>query len=154
MTQNNTSALDNLGNHTATDILHMTNNHIQNINKTSTQTESIAQGTDGLLPKAGYVATSTDAAGNIVWRPAPLSVAKDTVAFYRESNGAASLTTAFSAFSPIPNLDNFIYTATGSGTLLLEAVFYTQIEGLPGATTAMAQCMGRVAVYNGATLVD
>ncbi|WP_143155017.1 hypothetical protein [Flavobacterium chilense] len=151
---NNISALDNLGNHKATDILHMTNNDIQNINKTSTQTESIAQGTDGLLPKAGYVATSIDTQGNVVWRPAPYSVAKDTIAFYKESTGAATFTTTFPAFAPIPNLDNFTYTATGSGTLMLEAIFYGQIEGLPAQTNAAADCFGRLAVYNNATLVD
>lgn len=145
---------DNLGNHTAASILKMSNNNIQNINKTSTQKESIAQGTDGLLPQTGYVVTSIDAQGNIVWRPAPYSAIKDAIAFYRESTGAASFTTAYSAFAPIPNLDNFTYTATGSGTLMLQVVFYGQIESPSGQTSASADCFGRLVVYNGATLVD
>ena len=145
---------DNLGNHTATSILQMSNNNIQNINKTSTQTESIAQGADGLLPKAGYVATSTDTAGNIVWKPAPYTVAKDTIAFYKQSTDAATLMNSNSAFFPIPSLDGFTYTATDSGTLMLEAVIYVQIEGLAGVANAMAESFNRVAVYNGATLVD
>ncbi len=145
---------DNLGNHTATSTLQMSNNSIQNINKTSTKTESIAKGTDGLLPRAGYVATSADTAGNIVWKPAPYTVAKDEFAFYKESTGAVSIVGQKSAAFPIPNLDNFTYTATGSGTLMLEGVFYGQIESIASAASSTADCLARVAVYNGATLVD
>lgn len=154
LTADNIGGLDNMGNHTATDILRMSNNHIQNINKLSTTTEAIAQGVDGMLPKVGYVATSADNQGNVVWRPAPLSIAKDTIAFYKESSGAAFFTASYSPWVDLPGLNNFTYTATGSGTLLLQAVVYVEAGSNAGDQRSTNGGAAWMAVYNGAALVD
>ena len=64
---------DNLGNHTATTDLAMSGKNINNaanitaIGKTTTNTAQIAKGTNGVTPQAGYLATSADTSGNIVW---------------------------------------------------------------------------------------
>jgi hypothetical protein len=60
---------DNLGNHTATESLKMANNNITGAANTSTQTVTIAKGTDNNAAVPGYVATSADAYGNVVWKP-------------------------------------------------------------------------------------
>lgn len=41
--------------------------------KTGVNNLSIYRGTDGSVPAAGYVATSADASGNVIWKPAPTS---------------------------------------------------------------------------------
>ncbi|WP_291141923.1 hypothetical protein [Flavobacterium sp. UBA7680] len=114
---------DNLGNHTATTTLNMSNNSISNIHdaifkdrdgnnaitysiykdtgnfgvyngsklgndltinettrKTTLYNMAISLSTDGTAPAAGYVATSADASGNVVWKAASaLGVAGDNL---------------------------------------------------------------------------
>jgi hypothetical protein len=65
---------DNLGNHTATESLKMANNNITGAANTSTQTATIAKGTDNAAAVAGYIATSADAYGNVIWKD-PASIA-------------------------------------------------------------------------------
>ncbi|MCV9928544.1 hypothetical protein OIU83_12825 [Flavobacterium sp. LS1R49] len=128
---------DNLGNHTATQNLEMSNKDINNINsanvnnqivftdrtkantkttylykqdgfvniwnqasnrndlainettgKTTLTAMQIVQGTDGVTPKAGYLATSLDTAGNIVWKDPATIVAKGETITSLLYNGA------------------------------------------------------------------
>ncbi|WP_431244155.1 hypothetical protein ACQ9BO_07200 [Flavobacterium sp. P21] len=58
---------DNLGNHIATQTLNMANNNITGAANISTQTATIAKGTDNGTPATGYVVTAADNSGNVVW---------------------------------------------------------------------------------------
>ncbi|AYN03825.1 hypothetical protein [Flavobacterium sp. 140616W15] len=61
------SSVDNLGNHTANQVLNLANNNITNAKKTDTELLTIKKGADGSLPTNGKLAMATNAQGDIVW---------------------------------------------------------------------------------------
>jgi len=118
---------DNLGNHTATQTLNMSANDInaaKDITATGTAaaanvtastkatvaTAAITKGTDGLAPAAGYLATSVDALGNVVWKsPATIVSANQVQADW---NMATDTDPAFIKNKPT------IPTITGAETII------------------------------------
>ncbi|MBN9297440.1 MAG: hypothetical protein J0I41_10530 [Filimonas sp.] len=149
---------DNLGNHTATDTLTMSNYDVNNVNKLSTKTESIAKGTDGLLPQVNNVAMSADTAGNVVWRVPPGTIATDSFSFYKESTG--NVLSTYQTWVDVPGLSNFTYTAPATGTLVIKGVVYARMDPgydsfpIPNQFYQSVYMGVRIQVYNGPALVD
>lgn len=131
---NATSVGDNLGNHTATQTLNMANNNISGAANTSTQTLTIAKGTDGNSAVPGYVATAADNSGNVVWKAVPKqNIVPTDVGTVISINGelvvaqeitvqmTSDFTTSASGIIPIGNINNIIidnkskFTSNASG---------------------------------------
>ncbi|WP_123890309.1 hypothetical protein [Flavobacterium frigidimaris] len=125
---------DNLGDHSATKDLLMNGKNINNAanitatGKTSTQTAQISQGLDGLAPGTGYVATSADNAGNIIWKPLANIPGSSSIAFFVQSSGKSSAGAPTSSPSAVPGLTNISYTAPATGKLILQLAAYTWLS--------------------------
>nr|WP_199002044.1 hypothetical protein [Flavobacterium sp. ASV13] len=118
---------DNLGNHMATQDVNMANFSIRDAAKTSTQTEQIQLGTDGNAPNVGDIVTAADGAGNVVWRAYPDMKGNTALAFSAISTGQATASATLGNWSAIPGLSNYSYTATATGTLVINANVHAQL---------------------------
>lgn len=123
---------DNLGNHIASMNLNMSGFDIQQAGKTSTQTEAIALGTDGLAPQPGNVATAADTQGNIVWKPLPNIDANSGGAFVVNSTGA-NTTASLNTWVAVPGLYGYTYTAPKDGYLIVKANVFIAMNDLTTA---------------------
>lgn len=131
---------DNLGNHIATQALNMSGFNITEANKTTTQTEAIALGTDGIAPQAGNVAMAADAQGNIVWKPLPKITTNAKTEFTAFSTGT-SAASGLNNWVGVPGLSGYSYTAPKNGYLLIKATVYVALDNLTssGIVVAMFQ---------------
>ncbi|WP_289663483.1 hypothetical protein [Flavobacterium panacagri] len=144
---------DDLGNHTATTNLNMSGFDITQANKTSTQTEAIALGTDGIAPQPGNVATAADTQGNILWKPLPKIEANATGIFVAYSSGASVSTGTLNAWITVPGLSGLMYTPSKNGYVIIKATVFIAMSDItsPGIATAMFQSGLRFTARTGGT---
>ncbi|WP_289663481.1 hypothetical protein [Flavobacterium panacagri] len=109
---------DNLGNHTATQSLNMANNNINNANKLSTFTSSIAKGVDGSTPQTGSVLTAGDVSGNANW----VMPAFQRTFFWKAARGTFYIDLGTPALYPYFN--GMSYTAPADGTLDVQMIIF------------------------------
>ncbi|SHL83717.1 hypothetical protein SAMN05444484_102752 [Flavobacterium chilense] len=132
---------DNLGNHTATMNLNMSGFDINAANKTSTQTEAIALGTDSAAPQPGNVATAADTQGNIVWKPLPEIEANASGLFVLKSTGSSISTSTLNSWITVPGLSGLAYIPSKNGYVIIKATVFIAMSDItsPGIATAMFQ---------------
>lgn len=144
---------DNLGNHLATMDLNLSGFDISSANKTATQTEAIALGTDGGTPQPGNVATAADVQGNIIWKPLPKINVNANSAFVVNSTGTSTSTGTLNSWVAVPGLSGYIYTAPANGYLIIKATVYIAMSDLTtvGVATTVFQSGLRFTTLAGGT---
>ncbi|WP_343696792.1 hypothetical protein [Flavobacterium sp.] len=108
--------------------------------KTTLSTAAISKGTDGVAPAAGYVATSADANGNVVWKSAASLGAGDNL-----GNHTATQDLAMSGKN-IANAAN----VTATGTVTGANITATTKTTTPAAQITTGAGLGKVAVSDAA----
>lgn len=144
---------DDLGNHTATMNLDMSGFDIIQANKTSTQTEAIALGTDGAATQPGNVATAADAQGNIVWKPLPKMEVNSSAVYGFNSTGVSTTTGALNTWVPVPGLYNCGFIPPSNGYFIIKATVFVAMSDITtaGIATAMFQSGVRFTARVGST---
>jgi len=101
-------------------------------NRTTLQSVQISNSADGNIPAAGYIATSTDAAGSVAWRPINQISGTSSIQFFVQSTGQT--TNGATSWNNIPGLANFQYTAPADGDLIMTTVLYSAMGDTPPNT--------------------
>ncbi len=119
---------DNLGNHTATMALDLKVYNVNNVDKLSTQTTSIAKGVNGTAAVAGAVLTAGDANGNLNW----VVPQKPRTFFWK---GTSTDNTYYPLVKPAASMswtefDGNTYTAPADGVLEVALVMYASMGTL------------------------
>jgi hypothetical protein len=111
---------DNLGNHTATIALDMASKNINNANKLSTTTSSIAKGMDGSTPQAGSLLTAGDVLGNANW----VMPAFPRTFFWKAAIGSITIPAPIGSTAPYTYFTGKSYTAPANGTLDVRMIIF------------------------------
>ncbi len=98
-------------------------------NRTTLKSLQISNSADGTIPVPGYIATSTDAAGSVAWRPINQISGTSSIQFFVQSTGQT--TNGATSWNNIPGLANFQYTAPADGDLIITTVLYSAMGDTP-----------------------
>ncbi|MGN7812767.1 hypothetical protein [Flavobacterium johnsoniae] len=87
--------------------------------KTTMVEAQIPKGTDASLPQKDDIAVSTDANGNVIWKPLMRIKGATMFQFFIRADQNSKFNSA--AFNPVSRMENIPYTAPVTGVLYLEA---------------------------------